>query len=168
MSPKKLQGVADWPIPRTPTDIWWFLGFTGYYWYFIPNYLAIAWPLLDLIKKTTPWHWGEKQFKAFKELKMCMCSSPVLAQLNFNKCFVLQVDASAYGMGTKLSQEGDHLTPTLAHHSKPTLHPIAYYSAMFTATEQNFDIYEQELLTIMKALAHWRPYLGWTKVPFII
>ena len=48
------------------------------------------------------------------------------------------------------------------------LHPVAYYSAMFTATEQNYDIYVQELLTIMKALAHWRPYLGWTKVPFII
>ena len=89
------------------------------------------------------------------------------SQPNFNKCFVLQVDASAYGMGAILSQEGD-LTPTLAWHSKPTLHPITYYSAMFIATEQNHNIYEQELLAIIKALAHWRPYLGWTKVPFII
>ena len=66
MSPKKLQGVADWPVPRTPTNIQWFLGFTGYYQYFVPNYSAIAWPLLDLTKKTTPWHWGEKQFKPSK------------------------------------------------------------------------------------------------------
>ena len=168
MTPKKLQGMVDWPVPKTPTDIWQFLGFTGYYQYFVPNYSAIAQPLLDLIKKTTPWHWGEKQFKAFEELKTWMCSSPVLAQLNFNKHFILQVDASAYGMGTILSQEGDHLTPTLAHCSKPMLQPIAYYLAMFTATEWNYDIYEQELLAIMKALAHWRPYLGWTKVPFII
>ena len=97
-----------------------------------------------------------------------MCSSPVLAQPNFNKCFILQVDALAYGMGTILSQEGDHPTPTLACHVKPTLHPVAYYSAMFTATEQNYNIYKWELLAIMKALAHWRLYLGWTKVPFII
>ena len=99
-----------------------------------------------------------------------MCSSPVLTQLNFNKQFILQVDTSAYGVGTILSQEGDPitLTPSLKQRSKPTLHPIAYYSATFTATEQNYDIYEQELLTIMKALAHWRLYLGWTKVPFII
>ena len=48
------------------------------------------------------------------------------------------------------------------------LHPIAYYSATFTATEWNYNIYEQELLAIMKALAHWRPYLEWTKVLFII
>ena len=59
MSPKKLQGVANWPIPKMPTDIQQFLGFTGYYQYFIPNYSAIARPLLDLTKKTTLWHWGE-------------------------------------------------------------------------------------------------------------
>ena len=167
MSPKKLQGIADWPVPKTPTDVWWFLGFTSYYQYFIPNYSTIAWPLLDLTKKTTPWHWGEWQFKAFEELKTWMCSSPILAQPNFDKCFILQVDASAYGVGAILSQEGD-LTPTLAWWSKPTLHPVAYYSAMFTATEQNYDIYEWELLVTMKALAHWRLYLGWIKTPFII
>jgi hypothetical protein len=35
-------------------------------------------------------------------------------------------------------------------------------------TERNYNIYEQELLAIMKSLAHWRPYLGWTKEPFTI
>ena len=29
----------------------------------------IARLLLNLTKKTTPWHWGEQQFKAFEELK---------------------------------------------------------------------------------------------------
>ena len=136
----------------------------------MPNYSSIARPLLDLTKKTTPWHWGERQFKAFEELKTQMCSSPVLAQPNFDKRFILQVDASAYGVGAILSQEGDHstLTPSLKQRIKPTLHPVAYYSATFTATEWNYDIYERELLAIMKALAHWRPYLGWTKTPFII
>ena len=170
MSPKKLQGIADWPVPKTPTNIWWFLGFTSYYCYFVPNYSSIAWPLLDLTKKTTPWHWGEQQFKVFKELKTQMCSSPILAQLNFDKRFILQVDTLAYGMVAILSQEGDptNLTPNLAWWTKPTLHPVAYYSATFTATEWNHNIYEWELLTVMKALAHWRPYLGWTKVLFII
>ena len=115
MSLKKLQGIADWPVPKTPTDVQQFLGFTSYYCYFVPNYSSIARPLLDLIKKTTPWHWGEQQFKAFEELKTRMCSSPVLTRLNFDKQFILQVDASAYGMGTILSQEGDPatLTPSL-------------------------------------------------------
>ena len=73
-----------------------------------------------------------------------MCSSPVLAQLNFNKQFILQVDALAYGVGAILLQEGDPtmLTASLKQWTKPTLHPVAYYSATFTATERNYDIYK--------------------------
>jgi hypothetical protein len=51
MDPGKLKGIADWPVPQNPTEVHQFLGFTGYYRYFVPNYLKIAWPLLDLTKK---------------------------------------------------------------------------------------------------------------------
>ena len=66
-----------------------------------------------------------------------MCSSPILTQPNFDKRFILQVDTSVYGMGTILSQEGDptNLTPSLTQQTKPMLHPVAYYSATFTATK---------------------------------
>jgi len=78
------------------------------------------------------------------------------------------VDASRFGMGAVLSQEGEHTTPTLVKWLKPTLYPIAYYSATFTPTEWNYDIYEWELLAVMKSLHYWRPYLGWMKEPFTI
>src|SRR6266478_3264533 len=112
-------------------------------------------PFLDLTKKAVVWHWGESQHKAFEELKTCMCSRPVLTQPDFNKPFFLQTDASAYGVGAILSQEGEHHAVAS---QKPKLHPIAFYSATFTPTERNYDIYEQELLAIMKALTHWRHY----------
>jgi len=52
---------------------------------------------------------------------------------------------------------------------QPILHPIALlFSQLFTPTERNYDIYERELLAVMKSLQHWRPYLGWTKEPFTI
>jgi hypothetical protein len=82
--------------------------------------------------------------------------------------FFLQVDTSNYGVGAVLSQEGINDTTALAKRTVPKLHPIAYFSATFTPTERNYDIYEKELLAVMKSLAHWRPYLGWTKVPFTI
>jgi len=65
----------------------------------------------------------------------------VLMQPNFEHNFYLQVNASAYSMGAILSQEGD-LTPTLAKHQKPVLHPITYYSATFTLTKCNYNIYK--------------------------
>jgi hypothetical protein len=71
-------------------------------------------------------------------------------------------------MGAVLSQEGKHTTPSLLKHTKPVLNPIAYYSATFTPVKRNYNIYEQELLAIMKSLAHCQPYLGWTKEPFTI
>ena len=96
-----------------------------------------------------------------------MCKSLVLIQSDFEKKFYLQTDASAYGVGTVLSQEGEK-SPSLVKRQKPVLHPAGYYSATFTPVERNYDIYERELLAVMKSLAHWRPYLGWTKEPFAI
>jgi len=103
MDPTKLRGVADWTTPQTPTDIRKFLGFTGYYRYFVPNYSKIARPLLDLTKKATPWLWEPKHKRAFEELKTRMCAAPVLAQPNFDKKFFLQVDASGFSVGAVLS-----------------------------------------------------------------
>ena len=135
MDPFKLKGIADWVTPQNPTDIRKFLGFTGYYRYFVPNYSKIARPLLDLTKKATPWLWEPKHKWAFEELKTRMCATPVLSQPDFERKFFLQVDASGFGVGAVLSQESEHTTPTLLKQQKPTLHPVAYYSATFTPTE---------------------------------
>ena len=39
-------------------------------------------------------------------------------------------------------------------------HPVGYYLATLNTAEQNYDIYDLELLTIIKALKHWRPLLA--------
>jgi hypothetical protein len=170
MDLKKLMAVASYPKPQNTTDIHAFLGFMGYYCYFILSYSQVVRPLLDLTKKMTPWAWGPKQDQAFTKLKALMCVAPVLTQPDFNKKFYLQTDASGYGMGAILLQEGapDMLTLMMTKQTNPILHPIAYYSATFTPTEQNYDVYNHKLLAIMKALVHWWQYLGWTKVPFTI
>jgi reverse transcriptase-like protein len=87
--------------------------------------------------------------RAFETLKTLMCRKPVLIQPNFDKCFYLQTDASAYGVGAILLQVAgpnpstDNPDTDLPHkNSKPKLHPIAYYSATFTLTERNYDIYK--------------------------
>jgi RNase H-like domain found in reverse transcriptase/Integrase zinc binding domain len=92
-----------------------------------------------------------------------MCQQPILKQPDFTKPFAVFTDASAYGVGAIHSQEGG---PNTQNRTK--YHPVAYYSATFTDTERNYNIYDRELLAIMKAITHWRPYLIWTKEPFKI
>jgi hypothetical protein len=69
MDPIKIQGVATWKEPTNPTEVHKFLGFTGYYRYFIHNYSKITRPLLNLTKKATSWHWEQQQQDAFDKLK---------------------------------------------------------------------------------------------------
>ena len=56
MEEAKVEQVKDWKPPQNVTKVRCFLGFTGYYRYFIKGYSQIAQPLLDLTKKSTNWH----------------------------------------------------------------------------------------------------------------
>jgi hypothetical protein len=164
MDPTKVKGVADWIRPQNAKDVRSFLGFTGFYRYFIKDYSKIARPLIDLTKKNLRFTWTEKQQLAFDRLKTLMCAKPVLRQPDYHKMFTLSTDASGYGVGAVLAQEGSPDPKT----GKPRMHPVAYYSSTFTPTERNYDVYERELLAVVKALKNWRPHLAATEQPITI
>jgi RNase H-like domain found in reverse transcriptase/Integrase zinc binding domain/Reverse transcriptase (RNA-dependent DNA polymerase) len=158
MDDVKVEKVRKWLPPSNVMEVCKFLGFTGYYRYFIKDYSKIAKSLLLLTHNTTPWRWNNEQQQAFKMLRNLMCQQP-----DFTKPFAVFTDASAYGVGAILSQEGGS-----NEQNQTKYHPVAYYSATFTETEWNYDVYDRELLAIMKAITHWQPYLIWTKEPFKI
>jgi hypothetical protein len=164
MDPTKVKGVTEWIRPQNAKDIRSFLGFTGFYRYFIRDYSKIARPLIDLTKKNLWFTWTEKQQLAFERLKTLMCAKPVLHQPDYHKTFTLSTDASGYGVGAVLAQEGSPDPKT----GKPRMHPVAYYSSTFTPTERNYDVYERELLAVVKALKNWRPHLAATEQPITI
>ena len=56
MEQAKVDRVKEWTRPRIVHEVRKFLGFTGYYCYFIQGYSQIAHPLLDLMKQATVWH----------------------------------------------------------------------------------------------------------------
>ena len=64
----KVKGVADWLPPQNVTDIHSFLGFTGFYCYFIPNYSLIAQPMIQLTQKNVPFNWDSDCTHAFEHL----------------------------------------------------------------------------------------------------
>jgi hypothetical protein len=107
--------------------------------------------------KDKEWNWGEEQQKAFKEIKMAIISEPVLVLPRDEGKFKVETDASNFGIGAILSQQQNSFW-----------HPIAFMSKTLTEAERNYEIYDKELLAIIKALCTWRQYLLDAKEQFEI
>jgi hypothetical protein len=54
------------------------MGFANFYRRFILGFSNITRPMNDLLRKGVEWNWGEKQQKAFDELKEHFTSAPIL------------------------------------------------------------------------------------------
>ena len=83
----KVEAIQAFTQPTTKKQVRAFLGITGYYRKFIPNYSTMAAPLTDLTKKNRPtkitWTWDCDS--EFHTLKTSLCTSPVLNSPNFTK-----------------------------------------------------------------------------------
>jgi hypothetical protein len=150
MDPIKISGIKDWPTPKTVKDIRSFLGFCNFYRPFIRGFATVARPLNELTRKDAPWTWETRQQQAFATLKHRVTSEPILAQPVLNDQFDLEVDASGFAVGVVLLQRKED----------GKRHPVGYYSATLNEAERNYDIYNLELLAIVKALCNWRPLLA--------
>jgi hypothetical protein len=71
----------------------------------------------------------------------------------------MEVDASAFATGGVISQKQ---TSDSLHH------PIAFRSESLSEPERNYEIYDRELLAIVRGLEDWRHYLIGLPEPFTI
>ena len=62
---------------------------------------------------------------------------------------MLQVDASAFTTGTILTQKD--------HRGKNEV--VGFHSKTFSEAKRNYDIHDQELLTLVRSLTNWRHLL---------
>ena len=149
MDPQKVKAILDWKFPMGIKDLQSFLGFANFYRRFIKGYSTIARPLTDMLKNTGPWLLSEEAKTAFESLKKAFTSAPVLAYFDPKKKTVLETDASNWASGGVLSQYGED----------GVLRPVAYFSSKHSPQECNYEIYDKELLAIVKTLEEWRPEL---------
>lgn len=73
-----------------------------------------------------------------------MMTLPVLGLSNFAKTFVVESDASGYGLGVVLVQEH---------------RPIAFFSQPLNQKDRGKSVYERELMAIVFVVQKWRHYL---------
>lgn len=137
-NPEKIRCVTEFQQPRNQKQIKQFLGLSGYYRRFVPNYSKIIKPLTRLLKKDVEFNFSKDCIEAFETCKRLLTSSPILQYPDFTKPFILTTDASNYAIGAVLSQ-GE---------PKKDL-PIAYASRTLNAAETRYSTIEKELLAIL-------------------
>lgn len=103
----------------------------------------LASPSTDLLR-TDSYSWTPDAHAAFKTLKSCLSSTPVLALPDFSQPFHVETDASGTGIGVVLSQKG---------------RPVAYFSQKLCPRMQQASTYVREMLAITQAVSKWRQYL---------
>ena len=57
------------------------------------------------MKKSIRFKWNDEHDKAFNLLKDKLCSTPILALLDFTRVFEVECDASGIGIGVVLMQD---------------------------------------------------------------
>ncbi|KAJ8375602.1 hypothetical protein SKAU_G00061820 [Synaphobranchus kaupii] len=95
------------PAPTTLKQLRSFLGICNFSCHFVADYAKIAQPLTRLLKKDTPWHWGQEQDVAMRTLKDSILAAPALAFPDKTKPFILETAFTPFNISAVLKQQQD-------------------------------------------------------------
>ena len=130
------------------TEVWSFLGFTGYYCQFIPKFVQVAQPLHKLTsgenagKKKAAIKWNSRHQQAFNDLKRLCTMAPILMYADFTKLFKLHTIACGTGFGAVLYQTWDDGTEAV----------IVYASRSLSKAKSHYPTHKLEFLALKWAV----------------
>ena len=141
MDKVKVEAIQEWPTPKRVRDVRAFPGFANFYRHFIKGYSEVIRPLTPLTRKEMKFQWETDQQEAFAELKKAFTSAPVFARFDYDRDAIVGTDASDFVSAGVLSQYDD----------QGILHPVAFFSKKHAPAECTYEIYDKELLAVVRA-----------------
>ena len=145
----------DVPEPKTKTELLLFLGLAQYLHRFIPQMhhnLHVLTPLTGSNKPKIV-NFNAKQREAFNNLKKEINNVDHMMHPELSKEFHIFTDASKYGIGGMLAQ----------YDKNGVMRPVSYCSKIFSQTQQNWHVSEQELYAVIYAVEKWQRLLRYNK-----
>lgn len=103
VNPEQVKAVMKILTPKSVGDLRRVVGLASWYRRFVPNFSSIISPMTNLLRKNQPFEWIEQCFKVLTTIKEHLISAPILACPDFTKPFLVQVDASDFGLGAILT-----------------------------------------------------------------
>ena len=146
--PKKIEDVKSWPVPDCLKSVRQFLGFVGYYRRFIPKFADIATPLVHLTGKDVPFVWDTSCSAAFQALRASLIDAPILAFPTETGQYILDTDASNFGLGGVLSQIQNDQERV-----------VAYCSRALRPSQRRYCTTKREMLAVVAMCIQFRSYL---------
>ena len=140
MDPHKVSTILDWARPTYLRHVRSFLGFCNFYQCFIQDFSKLAKPLTGLTKKDIPFDWTSACQSAFDSLKKMVTEAPILAHYKQGLKTIVETDSSDYvssGVFSQLGEDG-------------LLYPVTFFSKNLNPAECNYEIYDKELLAIIR------------------
>ncbi|UYV65612.1 K02A2.6-like [Cordylochernes scorpioides] len=147
--PAKIEAVAKMPAPTDVHGVRRFLGMVNHLGRLVENLSEIMAPLNKLLVKGQDFVWDCSQERAFRRLKELLTTQPILAAYDVRKPTMVSSDASSYGLGAVLKQEGKN----------GIWRPVAYSSRTMTPTEKRYAQIEKEALAITWACERFQYFL---------
>lgn len=141
--PEKVSAINNIKAPKDVPELRRFIGCINYMAKFLPNLSETLKPILNLLCKDVPFIWSSAQQESFEKAKKLVTSTPVLAFYDPSKPLTLENDASEYGLGAALFQEGK---------------PLAFASRTLTETERRYAQIEKEMLAVSYGLTKFHHY----------
>ena len=105
-SPDKVKAVREYPAPKSIKDVRSFLGVASFCRRLVQNFVEVAKPLTILTRKNRI-YMGPEQQQAFQSMKVKLCTTHMLAYLNFKLLFILTTDVSKTAIAAILLQVQD-------------------------------------------------------------
>lgn len=138
---KKIDDIVNFPTPENAVDLRKFLGTTGFLRRFLKNYAIEAAPLYDILKKRSTFNWTSECNAQFLKIKKLVIDAGILSHPDYEKPFILCVDASDKGIGFYLGQV-----------INDELQFITFGGRTLTDAERRYAILDKELLAIYYAV----------------
>ena len=104
---EKIKAILDMPTPRNEKEIRGFLGRLQYISRFITRLTDICEPIFRLLRKNQPTVWNNDCQCAFKKIKECLLSPPVLVPPTPRRPLLLYFSVSDIALGCMLAQLDD-------------------------------------------------------------
>uniref|UniRef100_A0A670KNJ5 Gypsy retrotransposon integrase-like protein 1 n=1 Tax=Podarcis muralis TaxID=64176 RepID=A0A670KNJ5_PODMU len=150
MDSAKVRAVLDWKSPRNRKEVQRFVGFANFYRKFIKGFAMQTAAITDtLSSKKKKFIWTAQAEQSFQALKRLFASEEQLLHVNPSRPMRVETDASDRAVGAVLLQQDP----------QGAWRPGAFYSRKLTKSEQNYTIWDRELLAIHAAFKAWRHFL---------